>query len=118
MIQLNSELKEIFSTLGSLIPKDLIEEYKGEENLLYFSIKTPNLFYKEYKFFINEINVTEKIKDIKEVKSLISQAYFNYFVHYHEQINFPYYQIVFEVEFSSSENYKLNPNLINKLNSL
>lgn len=111
MIQLNTELKDIMEVLGKSLPSVIVEDNLDDNNVLHVFIKTPNIFYKETKVFINESDITGELSDKQKnsIEALMSQAYFNYFTHYNEQFKSKYYRISYIME-----DGKLIPTALNR----
>jgi hypothetical protein len=103
-MQLNTELTEILTSLGKILPNDFIEKQLelSDSTSITMSVKTPNIFYKKYYVFISDekgsTDITDQLSqdNLKELKSCMSQAYWNYFTHYHQQWSKKYYTILFE----------------------
>lgn len=101
-MQLNTELTEILTSLGKLIPSEVSEKYLESNNSITVSVKTPNIFYKKYYVFITGENestdITEQLSesDIEKLKACMSQAYWNFFMHYNMQWSKKYYTVLFE----------------------
>lgn len=110
-IQLNSELKGIFRTLGEHLPSVHVDGSLQGDNVLNVFIKTPNILYNDTKVFLGETEITKELSlnDMSAIRSCMSQAYFNYFTHYNEQYQSKYYKITFV-----RENEKLEPTAVNK----
>jgi hypothetical protein len=101
-MQLNTDLTQILTDLGKIIPKDIVTEQLKSSSSILIYVKTPNIFYKKYYLYhvTDEGNkdITGNLSedDIKEVRNNMGQAYFNYFTHYNEQYPSKFYSIKFE----------------------
>lgn len=107
-MKLNEELKSNFEPLCKFINSYVKETgYKVDDQLSIY-VKTPHIFYKKVVVYLKSdfndeslIEITEYIDknsnfDTKDLKTAMSIAYMNYFIHYHTNFNDPFYELIFK----------------------
>lgn len=106
-MKLNNELRTIFKPLGDYI-KEVLEkrEELNEGVVVNFYAKKPHIFYPKVSVYLEIdgylIEITEMIENNKLlgdrwIKDMMSKAHFNYFTHYNQEFNKPYYKVGFQV---------------------
>lgn len=104
-MKLNVELVEIFKDLEKSLNKEIASNKDLISNgLLTLHFKTPNIFYKKYKVFVdgedeNKKEITNLFSDnfISVLKKTLAGCYFNYFVIHNESFRGEYYSTFWKI---------------------
>jgi len=106
-MKLNIELIEIFKDLEKALNKEIVAHKNLiSDGLLTLHFKTPNIFYKKYKVFIDgdteddKKEITELFSEnfISTLKKTLAGCYFNYFVIYNESFRGEYYSTFWKMD--------------------